>query len=106
MTNHSFDRDGGMDHVHNAAHLRKILETTEHWPDVVYGDTVGGMSFNAKENDILIAAEKKNRPHLACGWRSVWYQLQCWTIINCQPETADEIAELAEALESDKAEPV
>jgi hypothetical protein len=67
---------------------------------LVYGDTIGGKSFSDRESEILIAAEKRNRPTLASGWREVWHQLHGWTIINCQPETIDEITE--EALESDR----
>jgi hypothetical protein len=82
------DRPNDMRHVRSADDLRKTLETAD-WPRGIYGDTIGGKSFTDAESDILLKAQSHNRPEAACGWREVWHNLACWTIIDCSPETEE-----------------
>ncbi len=92
MSNRNWDDD--MSHVRNAADL-KDGQT----PRGVYGDTVGGKSFSDEQSELLIAQERRVRPVTACGWRDVWAGpgMTKWTIINCRPETQDEIDAYREA---------
>ena len=83
------DRDHDMDHIRGAASLRATLQTTN-WPSGVYGDTIGGKSFNEAESNLLLKAQQHNRPEAATGWREVWHMMTCWTIIDCSPESPEQ----------------
>lgn len=66
----------------------------------VYGDTVDGKSFTDAEAALLCEQERRVRPNTASGWHKVWRNMVCWTVINCRPETPDEVALHREALAS------
>ena len=86
-----------MDHVRSAAQFRADGAVK----DAVYGDTVGGRSFTDEESKLLQLAARIRRPVISDGeWRTTWSRLTAWTIINCQPETKDEIEEYRSALAS------
>jgi|ERR1700721_1446649 len=96
------DRDNDMRHIKNAAKLDEMFKAGSQFPQGCFGDTVRGRSFTETQSRILLRAEQTFRPVTASGWRTVWHNLTCWTIINTQPETADEIAMFHEAIASDR----
>jgi hypothetical protein len=94
------NRDNDMRHVRSAQQFRKDDEKRN--IRYIYGDAVGGASFTAAESARLEAIERKRRPTLAAGWKKVWAGpgTTLWTVIECHPETAEEIAMYNEVIAS------
>jgi hypothetical protein len=91
------DRDNDTNYVRSASQFRGDGAAK----NAVYGDTIGGKSFTDEESKRLQLAARTRRPITGGDWYTAWSNLTAWTIINCQAETADEIAMYREVAASE-----